>query len=207
MRQPDVTASDFGHLRLEGQTSQSAFRAMLDSLARPGRVVPLGDDLAAREMPTVLVPALALVTADTSFAIIGTEAATWALLVADVTGGRIAALEDADLVVVLDGLQPELLLGAKRGTALAPEDGARLVLPTASLDQPSDSPRRFELCGPGVDGMLPSDLGGLSPAVVEARNDAVAKYPAGIDLWLADTGGRLLGLPRSTWVQLAEGRS
>jgi alpha-D-ribose 1-methylphosphonate 5-triphosphate synthase subunit PhnH len=202
---PDRSGPDLARLRFEGSVSQGVFRAMLDTLSHPGRTVTLDSDLGRRGVPFALVPALALVAGDTTFALAGSGAEILAPLVADATGSRIAPVDQADLVVVLDELDPEMLVAVKRGTALIPEAGARVIISVPNLDPSPPSRTRFVLRGPGVNGSMPSDLGGLSREAVEARDVAVAGFPAGIDIWLTDPEGRLAALPRTTQVDIDGG--
>jgi alpha-D-ribose 1-methylphosphonate 5-triphosphate synthase subunit PhnH len=58
----------------------------------------------------------------------------------------------------------------------------------------------LRLQGPGVPDVRWVAVTGLALGVVEAFTEANAAFPAGIDVWLADRTGRVLGLPRSCTV-------
>ncbi|NIZ10036.1 phosphonate C-P lyase system protein PhnH [Pseudooceanicola sp. HF7] len=96
----------------------------------------------------------------------------------------------------LDGLAtPDLLGDLRQGSDLHPEDGATLVLP-ARLGQ--GAPLR--LSGPGVDGTLDVRLAGLPEGFWQTRA-RIMRYPMGFEVFLTD-GARVLGLPRSTRVEV-----
>ena len=147
---PGGAHPDLARLRFEGSVSQGVFRSLLDTLSHPGRVVALDRDLGDLGVPFPIVPALALAAGDTSFAVAGTGAETWAPLVADATGGRVVPIEQADLVVVLDPPDPDLVMAVKRGTALVPEAGARVFVSVPGLAPAPSGQPRFVLSGPGV---------------------------------------------------------
>jgi alpha-D-ribose 1-methylphosphonate 5-triphosphate synthase subunit PhnH len=175
--------------------AQSCFRAVLDAMARPGRVhtlqgvaapAPLCDaagavllTLADHETPLWLDPHTA-------------PARAW---IAFHTGAAVAPAAQATFAFALS--LPDLA-EFPSGTDEMPETAATIILQVASLT----TGRRFVLEGPGlrepavltVDG-LPSDF-----AVIWQRNHAL--FPRGIDLILC-AGNLLAALPRSVTVKEA----
>lgn len=105
---------------------------------------------------------------------------------------------DDDGVVVLDGeVGASSLLGLRRGTDERPEDGATvlIVVPDAAEMCP------VRLRGPGVDGEVDTTLP-LAPDVLAARAEACRQWPLGIDLVFVEPGPVVLGLPRTTRVEV-----
>ncbi|MFK0279436.1 phosphonate C-P lyase system protein PhnH [Streptomyces sp. NPDC090499] len=193
--------------------AQAVFRAVLDALARPGTTTRLPADPAGR-VPAALLPLLALADLGTGFRVLeaadgaggadGADGADgaggpgrWSEVVAVATNAPAVPLAEARLVAAVRPVTPAEIRQLRRGSAEAPEDGALLCVPVAALD---GGPRKWRLSGPGVPGGLVVAPDGLPDGFAEARAEAVAGFPAGIDLLLAAPDGRLLGLPRSTAV-------
>ncbi|MER5790196.1 phosphonate C-P lyase system protein PhnH [Streptomyces sp. NPDC001980] len=183
--------------------AQGVFRAVLDALARPGTttrlpVAPTGP------VPAALLPLLALADLGTGFCVLEQDGTggtggtgRWSEVVAVATNAPAVPLAEARLVAAVRPVAPDEIRRLRRGSAEAPEDGALLFLPVSALD---GGPRKWRLSGPGVPGDLVVAPDGLPDGFVEARAEAVAGFPAGIDLLLTAPDGRLLGLPRSTAV-------
>lgn len=128
--------------RLSGIRSQQVFDGLLRTLAEPGTIRALPAGLPA-SVPSVAWLPLALADVDITLAVadctgVGGTPETEALtrLLVEATGGDPVPLAEAWLVAVLPDstggtrrLPPELATGS----ALAPEDGARVALPVRSL--------------------------------------------------------------------------
>ena len=56
---------------------------------------------------------------------------------------------------------------------------------------------RWRLSGPGTTNQSSVAAVGLPAGFAQARSEAVAQFPAGIDLLLVAPDGRIVGLPRS----------
>lgn len=107
---------------------------------------------------------------------------------------------DDPRVVVVDGdVEPAALLSAHRGTDERPEDGATVIVVVDRSAAPTASVR---LTGPGVDGSLDVRLP-LSAGAIEARAEACADWPRGIDIVFVVPGPAVIGLPRTTRVEVA----
>jgi alpha-D-ribose 1-methylphosphonate 5-triphosphate synthase subunit PhnH len=88
-----------------------------------------------------------------------------------------------------------MLRDLRQGSDLHPEEGATLVL-AATLGEG----QALRLTGPGVDGLVDVKIGGLPDGFWDMRRD-VMRYPMGFEIFLID-GARVLGLPRSTAVEV-----
>ncbi|MEL6643358.1 MAG: phosphonate C-P lyase system protein PhnH [Pseudomonadota bacterium] len=174
MTQPHPSASE--------ARSNAAFDALLWALSRPGQLRPLGG-------PEAIVEAL-VDRECTVFA----EDQTIALAAAR-AGAALVGAEQADYVFA-GVLQSAALLGAiKKGSDLHPEEGATLIVSARF-----GAGERLRLTGPGVDGALHAQVGGL-PAGFWALRAGVTRYPMGFDLFLVDDA-EVMGLPRSTQVEV-----
>lgn len=190
MTSEDVLALDrIAAATLRPAESQRVFRAVLAALSRPGRIVPLPTD---SPVPAALLPLLALADLGTGIAVLD-EGEDWADVVGVVTSAPVVPLQDARFVAATRPLTADELRAVRRGSPLAPEDGALVCVPVSELDGAD-----WVLSGPGVDGT--ARLAGV-PGLRAARADAVAGYPAGIDLLLITPDGRLAGIPRSTRIE------
>ena len=81
------------------------------------------------------------------------------------------------------------------GSDLYPDQGATVVVRARFGDG-----QRVRLTGPGVDGALTLDVGGLPEGFWQARTER-RRYPMGFDLFLIDAD-RVVGIPRSTQVEV-----
>lgn len=210
----DALAAAIVAARLTPDESQLVFRRLLDSLARPGRVAWLPADV-ARRVPPAVVPVLALCDLEVTCCVVGAPSSgvDWADVVAAATGARRAGISEAAWVVALAPLDGDDVAHLRRGTALAPEHGARLVQACGQLhmgagEQPwsSTDPEvghvTVELRGPGIPDRRRITVTGVTAGVFEALSAANAAFPAGVDTWLVADSGALIGLPRTTHISV-----
>lgn len=186
--------------------SQAIFRAVLDAMARPGRLgrLPVAD---ARCPVAGCAPLAALLLTlldhEVTFAVVpaaGDHALADRLsdYLTVVTGSRPAPLDRADYVVALGGLAPGCLERLKRGTLTYPDASATLLILVPSLTAGRGLPAA--LAGPGVPSETVVQLAGLTPADLVALAEVNAEFPLGVDVVLVDAAGAVVGLPRSTRV-------
>ena len=176
--------------------AQSCFRAVLEAMSRPGRIVSVGTGLTP---PAPLGPAaaaclLTLADADTPL---------W--IEADAPGPREwltfhcgAGFAPIGSARFAWGRAMPDLAALYAGSDEAPEEAATLILQVQALGRG----RRFRLAGPGLPAPAPFAVDGF-PADFPARWAANrARFPVGIDLILC-AGTELAALPRS--IDVAEG--
>lgn len=196
--------TDLSRARLSGHRSQQAFRVLLDTLARPGTVRSADAVQLPPGVPTALLLPLALADVEVSVAVVSGEPdQRWAPFVRDVTGCRAAPIESASIVVLLDGYSPSDVLAVRRGTALAPESGARLAIACRTLRSGAAAADEagVRLSGPGVDGRAELAIGGVDRELLDAIATANASFPAGIDTWLVSRDGHVAAIPRSSRIE------
>jgi alpha-D-ribose 1-methylphosphonate 5-triphosphate synthase subunit PhnH len=182
------TASD----RLAPLMSQAVFRVLLESLARPGRVFQLpavGDEVGPGIVP------LALAVVGSKVAVAG--APEWQARICRATGASPVDIEEASLVAIYGTAETETITRLRRGSAEAPEDGAKVGLACGALTEAGAGETTIELKGPGVPGRTLLGVDGVGREVFDALRAANAMFPAGVDVWLVDERGRVAGLPRS----------
>lgn len=162
------------------------FRTVLEAWARPGCVVNLGPWTGGSS--TALTVLAALCDAGTTFCDVH-------LLLSKGERGRLGALpgSSAEAAFVLaDATKDPGELTLARGTLLAPEKGATLILANVAIG----SGRELSLSGPGIDGSVNLRLGGIHSNWWIAR-ERWGGFPMGVDVVLC-SGSRAVCLPRHT---------
>ncbi|MGW4486591.1 phosphonate C-P lyase system protein PhnH [Amycolatopsis sp. NPDC004368] len=189
------TATPTANAVLRPAESQLVFRTVLEALSRPGTPQDLPPDLVRANDPAVL-PVLALADLGTGVCVLE-ESTNWADAVALATSAPMRPLELARLVAAVRPVTADEITRLCRGSAPAPEDAALAALAVSDVD---GGDHRWRISGAGVPGELTLAPRGLPEGFVAARAEAVAGYPAGIDLLLVTDDGRVVGLPRTTTI-------
>lgn len=188
-----------GALALGVHASQRTFRSLLDCLANPGKVLSLQEPAAVAAGAGVV--ALALADLDTPVSVVGDE--ELAAEVSESTRAPLVPVGEARLVALV---QPtaELVRQCPKGTPLAPEQGAQIGMGCIRLaaSQGGDGAVVLQLRGPGVDGTRRVSVEGIGREVFEVLATSNSAFPVGIDTWLVDHEGRVVGLPRSTTIEV-----
>ena len=169
--------------------SQATFQALLRSLSSPGRLQSLEGDPYSSVAEALLDLEVGCFINDTS-------------LVGPVrqSGARLVGCPDADYLFYRrwDAGTLADLERARTGTSLAPDESATLLLP-ALLDGAGSS---FILTGPGVNGSLNVQVGDV-PDLFWTLRAAACRFPLGWDvLFIDESAGLVLGLPRTTHVEV-----
>lgn len=172
--------------------NRANFRSSLDALARPGelrRIVPLFDS-------PLLAMASVLLYAEVSHYYEGTLDFA---LVRALCGSPLAQAAQADYLF-FEAPRADYLEQAKPGTPESPELSATLVFDCSSIEHHHTS--RVILIGPGIrqqkELVLPVGTDFLD--TFREKNDS---FPLGIDLFLITADSHLLGLPRTTHIEVA----
>ena len=175
--------------------AQACFRAVLDAMARPGRIHEAGIGL---EPPAPLAPATAAVL----LTLLDYDTPAWLDPAADAARDWIAfhcgapVVTDAAACSFAVALSLPPLGSLPAGTHDAPENAATLVLQVNALGRG----RTFQLTGPGL--LVPTTLAvdGLPGMFAAAWQENHALFPRGIDIVLC-AGTSLAALPRSVALQ------
>jgi alpha-D-ribose 1-methylphosphonate 5-triphosphate synthase subunit PhnH len=178
--------------------AQHLFRAVLDAMSRPGRVVELAD---APDGPNGLEPAavgclLTLADRDTP---IWLAPAFDRSVVRDYfrfhTGAPLVG-ERKQASFALLGPDLTDLDGFAIGTDTYPDRAATLVIEVSAID--GGQARTWR--GPGIAGSTRVAIGGLADSFWQAWSENHALFPCGVDI-LFVAGRRLVALPRSIAVE------
>ena len=110
------------------------------------------------------------------------------------TGAELSDIDKADHVFLGAMTTSDPLVDTVIGSDYYPDDGATVII-RASIGSGSG----VRLTGPGIDGAVMLQLGGLPDGFWKVRA-ARLRYPVGFDLFFVD-GARMVGVPRSTTVE------
>lgn len=175
--------------------AQAAFRAVMDAMARPGRITAAAlPEPPAGLGPAMAAVALALCDADTPlWTDADAEARAW---LAFHTGAPFVQ-DPAEAAFLLATRTPPPLAALAAGSDEAPQDGATLVVEVAGLAPGTG----WQLSGPGIAGAHRLRVAGLPDDFAAQWAANAARFPCGVDAILC-AGGALAALPRT--LRLAE---
>ncbi|BCL77743.1 phosphonate C-P lyase system protein PhnH [Ktedonobacteria bacterium brp13] len=208
--------------------STLTFRSLLDALARPGKINQLERPLFWGESPSyvssvtkqdtpinlyALGAFLTLLDRETPFAmgangqwLTRTDAAVrWTMLR---SGSSVVRADQASFALFCAGGHSELFAQLSAGTLLEPELSATAfycVEQLSSAEHTSETHVErvtLELRGPGIQDASTVNVSGLHMSDIDAILLARQSYPLGIDVYLVDTAGFCIGLPRTTKMRL-----
>jgi alpha-D-ribose 1-methylphosphonate 5-triphosphate synthase subunit PhnH len=175
--------------------AQSCFRAVLDAMARPGRISDAGLNLTP---PAPLAPATAAVLLtlfdyDTPVWLDEAAAAACTWIGFHCGAPLVSAIGECSFAVAL--AFPDLAT-LPAGSHEAPESAATLILQVAAFGHG----RTYRLTGPGLREPALLSVEGLPTGFASAWQQNHARFPLGVDVVLC-TGTSLAALPRSVALQ------
>lgn len=175
--------------------ARAAFLACMRATCSPGTPTELPPAPHVCERPELDGAAavlLALLDRGLTLAVSGGDAAQRVgALVAEETGAGHAEVADADWILV-HGPPADAIARARRGSRIAPERGATLVIAA------TDEALPMSIAGPGIPGRATAFVA-LDAVSAHAFTAANATPPCGVDLFVVSPGC-LIGLPRSVSV-------
>ncbi len=182
------------------QQSQQAFRALLDAMARPGRVTTVDTDVGHPEglAPSLAAALLTLADLDTPVWLgPGFDSETMKTWLRFHSGAPLAAKPEQAAFALLNAAQMPALESFSFGTDESPERGATLLVQVPSL---SGSPA-MTWRGPGIKDSIAMSFCGLDQKIWKQRAALSIEFPRGVDLYLG-CGCDLVALPRSTAISI-----
>ncbi|AJP56249.1 phosphonate C-P lyase system protein PhnH [Pandoraea vervacti] len=188
--------------------AQGVFRAVLDALARPGRLRSVGPRLAPSDEASIAARATLLALADATTSVwLQVPLAEVSSALRFHTGAPLLsgerALANAQFALLTDPARCPALTHLAFGTAESPEHSATLIVdvPTLAEGHATDAGLHLRLRGPGIKTHADVAVGGLDAAFWQARAALAPRFPAGLDLLIA-SGDTVLGVPRTTYVEV-----
>lgn len=168
------------------------FRVLLKAMSRPGRVYPLPDGPPG--LPAAACLLSCLLDNETSLAVIGdSELDTF---LPRHLGCRPAVPEEADFVLVGRETGKDCLgLALRCGSLEYPDRGATVIY---LVEQLVEGGNTLSLAGPGIDGDISLDIGGLAAAELRHLQRLNNSYPLGVDAIFLDRQWRIACVPRSS---------
>ena len=192
------------------QTSQKVYRAALQALSYPGRLIDLDHDASTPKDTNRVVAGLlsALLDSETSLWCSSKDqliqACEWLQFHTDCA--VLESSEQADFLWIKNIEEFPEIERIKTGTDQYPDRSATCIIEVPSLSQKSID--FFTLKGPGIQFTSELHVKGWSKEIYKkllsiwTQNHQL--FPCGIDLYLSD-GQHLIGLPRSTQLSYLEG--
>ena len=192
--------------------SQATFRALLDSMSRPGTISQIPRVAYKAPPHGFCSPALSILKTlcdhRVSFSLGEAQSIPeWIRYLEVNLAAPYRALEMADYVLFDGSAYDAGFARVKRGSLEYPESSTTALLFVSRLSlhpDESDGPGcDLVLAGPGVKDRVRLSVTGLDPAYASARAAVNRDFPLGVDLFLVDTDGRVAGVPRSSAVEVA----
>ena len=178
---------------------QRAFRALLDSMARPGTVSQLPAPRAADGVwGGALIVLQCLLDHEVTFCVEAADRYPQEQILRR-TGARSAPLGDAGFVLADAEHAAVAIAGAREGDLEEPERSATVVVGVGTV---GTGPLGVVLTGPGIATVATLELGGVEVGVLRAIAQRNAAFPTGIDAIFVDPEGRVACLPRSTRIEV-----
>lgn len=177
---------------------RTVFLACMHAMCSPGTPVEMSAMPRISEQPELDGAAavlLALLDRGLSLGVMGGDAArSLGATIVEQTGAHRGEISDADWTLV-HGPSADAILRARRGTRLAPERGATVVVAASGEASP------VTLTGPGIAGAAKAFVA-LDDVAIHAFIAANSDPPCGVDLFIVDADC-LMSLPRSVAIRAA----
>lgn len=192
--------------------TQAIFRALTDSMARPGKINQIGSVCEKIDAPESVSKVLAglvftLIDGETPYSIVPSglkdleEFIRWSVM------GQSAESDQADYILVSKPITEieisQLMSTVKKGTLVNPHQSATIfiVVDGISPERTPESELELELKGPGIETINHVFFSGMSGIWIDERQKANEEYPLGVEMVFVTEKGDLLCLPRTTKVE------
>lgn len=193
---------------ISGSVSQRVFDVFLRTLAEPGKIESLPDEVVTVGLAPALWLPLAIAAVDVRACVEPDPLGELQGLIRDATGALASPVEDAWVAALLDQDTARSSFDRlPRGDALAPENGARCAVAVRSVFSGAGRGVQATVEGPGVPGRRTVTIDGVDPDLVATTGRASGIFPAGVDTWFVSEQGDVCAVSRSTHVEVLSNRS
>jgi alpha-D-ribose 1-methylphosphonate 5-triphosphate synthase subunit PhnH len=185
--------------------SQRIFRALLQAMSHPGKAYRLASTVLAGDEECLIPIVCCLLDPEVRYSVIGTipfgSACSGGF---DFTGSQLSSVSEADFLFIFGPDSGGAIQSARRGSPERPDLGATLIYYEHTLSTCNTDRFRILLKGPGIaepQGRTP-DRWSIGLDETRRLMAVNADYPLGIDSFFVWPDGALIGLPRSTDIQI-----
>jgi alpha-D-ribose 1-methylphosphonate 5-triphosphate synthase subunit PhnH len=180
----------------QADTQNEIFQSLMQAMSRPGTVMSIEDKLDGAELATAILATLSdsQVTASNCDELISDW--DWSL-----SQCRSCSSELADYIICDGSLVCSI--NPKLGSLPSPDQSATVILKVdlLGIDEPGKTDFRFQLSGPGIDGLLSLAVSGMHQSWIQQREEWNRQFPMGVDMLLTDKSS-VLALPRTTQLEV-----
>ena len=192
--------------------NQKTFRIIMMALAFPGKVYQLKSiplSISRKELHYILQPFLTLLDFETSYCVYGKNTE----IIEEIneyikinTNCMYTVLENADFVLCLNSSLNGKFSKLKKGTLYHPNESATIfyLVEKIEYDFFSNS-TKLSISGPGVNGELNLYLSDINHDEIKEWIKSKNEYPLGVDIYVVNHTGKIIGLPRSVGIKSEEG--
>lgn len=190
---------------------QRAFRAVMDAVARPGKVMELPAYERDSDYPRVGYSLAALIDMfidqGTRFSVVPESDKELVRSISMNTHSSQSPLDKASFIVVPTDADPTLMetaiTQASAGTLISPEEGASILVGCKRIVSNSPSKDSFHWVSVEGSGVETSNVFGIDRVDwAWARNRREDEFPCGIEIILVDEVGHVVAIPRTSFVSL-----
>lgn len=173
---------------------QKAYRKILDSFSRPGKVQNLKDEVNKlnEEHGSLILIALCLVDRETSFMVFNDENLRGKIK--EVTYGK-EKEKDMDFLFIKEeenGNFNDFMEIVSEGTLIAPHKSTTIVVEVKSLEEGKET--YFE--GPGIKEKVLVKCSSDLKKIIEKRDSLECEFPTGVDFIFIDEKNKQIAIPR-----------
>ncbi len=184
--------------------SQRVFKMLMMSLAKPGdtyQLEPLSLAHSNNELNYILQPFLTLLDLEATFSVACNDQEEKRGIESYLslnTKSPVADYSAADFILCLQSTLNGVYSELKRGTLLSPDDSATIFYQVDKVSsRPFTGSSMLTLDGPGIERQKKIFFTGIAEEEIETWMKNRFDYPMGIDIYLVDREGVVVGLPRS----------
>lgn len=176
---------------------QKVFKALMNALARPGKIVSIAENVKKIDQPNAPLVAAGLTLLDNWKKFFVYEAPELEETLHQMTYGIPCEIHQADYIFLPTGKVPleichKILSQAKIGTLPQPHESATIFLGLDSLEGGEEG----TLTGPGIDGTISISLPEEGWMWIKELRRMNFEFPCGVELYFLTPRGDLMGIPR-----------